>query len=196
MKTCKEEGCTDTVLAKEWCSKHYQRWLKYGDPLFIKIREPNLSDEELRIWLRSPPQSKRDPYTGCREWCGSLNSYGYGHLRYKGKMVLAHRLIWFFTYDYWPKDMLLHSCDNRKCINIKHLREGSTQDNMADMVKKGRQPKGEKNGNAKITEKQVIKIRKKYRTGRHTQKDLAEMFGVTRVSISYIINRKTWKHLD
>lgn len=32
-RTCSIDGCEDLVLAREWCSPHYQAWRKYGDPL-------------------------------------------------------------------------------------------------------------------------------------------------------------------
>ena len=187
-------------LRKGWCEKHYRRHKKYGNPLFTKIREyrkSGMSDKELRIWIRFPPQSKKDPNTGCREWQGLLNLQGYGVIGYDGKSVLVHRLAWALKYKSWPENMLLHSCDNSKCINIKHLREGSQQDNMNDMMNRNRHArlKGEDHGSAKLTEKQVIKIRKKYKTGRYTQKKLGEMYGITNANVSEICSKKSWKHI-
>jgi len=54
---------------------------------------------------------------------------------------------------------------------------------------------GERCGNARLERNDVIKIRKLYATGEHTQVELGEMFGVTHPTISNIINRKTWKHV-
>ena len=31
--TCSIEGCSNAVLARGWCSKHYSRWSKNGDPI-------------------------------------------------------------------------------------------------------------------------------------------------------------------
>jgi len=33
MATCQVEGCGNPVRARGWCSKHYQRWSRTGDPL-------------------------------------------------------------------------------------------------------------------------------------------------------------------
>ena len=55
--------------------------------------------------------------------------------------------------------------------------------------------KGIKNGRVKLSEDQVLEIRRLHKTGDYYQKDLAKMFGVTRALICYIINRKLWKHI-
>jgi len=54
---------------------------------------------------------------------------------------------------------------------------------------------GLKNGRSKLTEDQVLEIRRLYKTGDYYQKALAKMFDVTRVNIGRIINRKNWVHI-
>lgn len=29
---CQEKNCDSAVAAREWCWKHYRRWLRNGDP--------------------------------------------------------------------------------------------------------------------------------------------------------------------
>jgi len=36
---CSIEGCTNNSMARSWCEKHYDRWIKHGDPLTLKIAE-------------------------------------------------------------------------------------------------------------------------------------------------------------
>ena len=55
---------------------------------------------------------------------------------------------------------------------------------------------GEKNPNSKLTESQVQEIRKLYKTGSFTMIQLGEKFGMSRRSISAVINKERWKHLD
>jgi DNA-binding transcriptional regulator LsrR (DeoR family) len=55
---------------------------------------------------------------------------------------------------------------------------------------------GEKNPNSKLTESQVQEIRKLYKTGAFTMVQIAEKFGMSRRSISAVINKERWKHLD
>lgn len=99
--------------------------------------------------------------------------------------------------------MVCHKCDNRKCINPDHLFAGSYSDNAADMAAKGRARNGrvggggpgEKNGRAKIKERDVITIRENARNGK-TQKELAALFGLRQATISLIVTRKTWAHIQ
>jgi hypothetical protein len=55
---------------------------------------------------------------------------------------------------------------------------------------------GEKNPNSKLTESQVQEIRDLYKTGSFTMVQLAEKFGMSRRSISAVINKERWKYLQ
>ena len=55
---------------------------------------------------------------------------------------------------------------------------------------------GERNGRAKLTEKDVRAIRYAYKTGRISMPGLAIEFGVSEASIRNIIHYRTWKHID
>ena len=55
--------------------------------------------------------------------------------------------------------------------------------------------KGIKNGQAKLSEDQVLEIRKLYKTGEYSQRGLGKIFGVYRAAISKIVNRRNWKHI-
>ncbi len=57
------------------------------------------------------------------------------------------------------------------------------------------EPKSGENYKIKLTEKKVLNIRKRYSTGAYTQKELAVIYGVTRETLSSIINKRTWKHI-
>lgn len=75
----------------------------------------------------------------CIEYSGYKMPTGYGMRGYKGKVWLAHRAAWDEEVGPIPDGMnVLHSCDNRACVNIEHLFLGSHTDNMQDMVSKGR----------------------------------------------------------
>lgn len=88
---------------------------------------------------------------------------------------------------------MLHTCDNKRCVNPNHLYLGSQQDNMRDRFARGRAniAVGERHGFAKFTEAQVRYIR-------GSEKgvcELARKFGVWHGAISKIRLRKNWKHI-
>lgn len=82
---------------------------------------------------------KIDETTDCWEWQGPVNNIGYGMMRVDDKMKTVHRVSYEEHIGEIPPDMcVLHTCDNRKCVNPDHLWIGTHQDNMDDMIKKGR----------------------------------------------------------
>ena len=87
-----------------------------------------------------------------------------------------------------------HTCDNPSCVNPDHLFLGSAKLNSEDMVRKGRKEKGEDVGGAKLTEKDVIRIRALYKKGK-TQKYIAKLFSVTPDNVGAVVKGKTWKHV-
>lgn len=78
------------------------------------------------------------PETGCHEWTKSTSS-GYGRVWDGERLWYAHRLMWTVHRGAIPEGYdVLHSCDNPRCINLRHLWLGTQQDNMLDKVRKGR----------------------------------------------------------
>lgn len=81
--------------------------------------------------------SKRDPFSGCLVWHGSVNEWGYGRISVKGRKHLAHRLAWTIEHGSIPVGLhVCHRCDERRCINTDHLFLGSHAANMTDLRKK------------------------------------------------------------
>lgn len=77
--------------------------------------------------------------SGCAEWTASLNDTGYGRFYIGTESYHAHRISYYINFGTDPKEkMVCHNCDNPPCVNPKHLFLGTLQDNLRDMVNKGR----------------------------------------------------------
>lgn len=139
---------------------------------------------------------KPAPPDECWEWLGAKKASGYGVYKINYRQYRAHRLI----YEEWrrarlsSKDKICHSCDNPGCVNPFHLFRGSHDANMKDMVRKGRSPRGKRNGRAKLTARDVVNIRNDYRDGK-TIKEIAEEYPVTQNTIHKIVHELTWRHV-
>lgn len=109
---------------------------------------------------------------------------------------MAHRYIYAKKYGEIEKGkILMHSCDNPPCVNPYHLSVGTDRDNKDDMIRKGRQARGERSGFAKFTDKQVVEMRELFSQGIYKYKYFADKHNVTIITIRRIIKKYTWKHL-
>lgn len=129
----------------------------------------------------------------CLEWKGKRDKLGYGRFGISnGKSKEAHRVAYELFVGSIPIGMCVcHTCDNRACVNPRHLWLGTHKDNMLDKVEKGRNAKGETHGKSKITWRQVDEIRRKYSTGTSI-KELAKEFSMSTQNIRMIIKNKLW----
>lgn len=129
----------------------------------------------------------------CWNWTGYQTNNGYGrHYIGNQKKIVAHRFSYALQFGQIPDDSLVcHTCDNRLCVNPAHLFIGSQKDNMADMVSKERQSRGEGTYQSKLTDNDVLEIRQ----SPLRQFELARKYGVDKNTIRYIIRGETWKHL-
>jgi hypothetical protein len=144
---------------------------------------------EERFWSKTTVTSNPDK---CWEWQGCLYKNGYGRFGQQ----LAHRQAWKFFYKTAPTKLVLHKCDNRKCVNPEHLFEGTHAENVADMYAKGRNrnPKGESIGISKLTDS-TVRVIKQLLEGGKSHRSIALIYNVSANTIGEIAQGNTWKHV-
>lgn len=188
---------------------------------------PNLpiptTQEIQRFWKYVDKTPGQGPQGECWEWQGGRFKRGlnYGQFEYRGKPVTAHRLSYVICFNEPPGLLLVcHRCDNPPCVNPAHLFLGTNATNSSDMVAKGRQAAGLRNGKhthpeatkrgkehhqygkawnpgeqhhlAKLTDTIVLEIRA---TKGVSARSIAQRLGVSPSTIESVLNRKTWKHI-
>ena len=137
--------------------------------------------------------SKVEKTDGCWFWMAGLNRTGYGQFAAAGKNIRAHRYSYEFHKGLIPKDMLvMHSCDQRNCVNPDHLALGTDADNVHDAMQKNRHQKGESNGKCKLKESQVLEIL----SGDEPTDFFVEKFNISKEQVCKIRAGKQWKHLN
>lgn len=143
----------------------------------------------------------------CWPWTAARNPDGYGMLRVPlesggWRMAMAHKLALEFSGVKIPDGKFaLHTCDNPPCCNPKHLYVGDHEQNMRDMVARGRAshhgftgPLGEGRYNACLTNEIVRAARARARNG-ESPSAIARTVGVNVHTLWNAIRGRTWAHI-
>lgn len=161
---------------------------------------------------------RSDP-DACWLWPGDTR-VGYGVICRATRRHSTHRLAWELTNGPIPDGLVVcHSCDvrypisdttYRRCINPAHLWLGTSAENTADRHRKGRDATGNRNGShlhperiargerqgaARLSEADVLRIRDMYAQAGLSQTAIASRFGVHKGTVSHIVRRKNWRHI-
>lgn len=147
--------------------------------------------------------SKTEAQGDCMEWTGMRNRAGYGVVSIFGRKVIASRAVFELangTFHCWM--CVCHRCDNPPCVNPDHLFLGTHKDNIKDAQFKGRLKTnlilgrfGSDNGNARLTEEQVLEIRAIRAKHGTAYKELATLYSVAPQTIRQICLGERWKKL-
>lgn len=131
----------------------------------------------------------------CWNWTGYLNPNGYGDLKVKD-LRGAHRVSYALFVGKIPNGLIvMHSCDNKKCVNPAHLSVGTHSQNVSDGYARGlakpRDISGDKHPQAKINWDVVGTMRQLYADGMGP-KAIADKFGLKRSLVVDVLNRRNW----
>lgn len=134
----------------------------------------------------------------CIVWPFSTTGGGYPKLTIDKRDVAAHRLVCERTYGPPPAGMhAAHGpCGNTRCINKRHLSWKTPKENVGDdRLRDGTRTyaRGEINGHARLTERDVREIRQRWDTGESTRQQLATAFGVSLGHLNSILRGTFWK---
>lgn len=131
---------------------------------------------------------------GCWQWMGGKTEAGYGTVSWLGKKMYCHRLSLSFVCEVPDSLKVLHSCDNRGCVNPEHLFLGTDLDNMLDKVSKGRDRNSDGIHYAsKLNASQIEEVKDAIKNGEY-QRNIAYRYGVSQGTISNINRGFTHAH--
>ena len=205
-KLCEVEGCNAVVesnggrysarpfaLSTRYCRKHL-RWLEetgsLDAPKFAR------GSKEERFWRYVDKRGEDE----CWNWTADCSRGGYGSMwdNDNRKNCFAHR----YSYELHHGSIesghhVMHSCDNKRCVNPKHLSQGTPARNTNDAIDRGLRPAcaipvkfGEANPKSKLTLEQVKYIREHPEMG---HKQLGDMWGLSPNCIRGVRIGRTWR---
>lgn len=189
-RLCSIPDCDKPHLAKSFCAKHYQRFLKHGNIDASRARAENGAPQE---FYKNSLTYEGDE---CLIWPYSVVN-GYGSFLLDGRLQRVSRRVCEDANGPppTPKHEAAHSCGKGHlgCVTKRHLTWKTPKENSADRTLHGTHPRGENHYIAKLTEEQareIIALK-----GKATQASLASRFGVSFQLISQIQRGKTWAWL-
>lgn len=160
---------------------------KYGVPDYIHghhSRGKYIKEVASNFWEKT---DKKEVHV-CWNWKAFIRPDGYGTIQsslLKSKNFLAHRLSYLLHYGELPDGLLvLHKCDNRKCVNPNHLYLGTDADNERDMVIRDRM-KG-------VVKVKIVKKIAKMIEQEISNKAIAKELGVSIKLVSRIKRGSNW----
>lgn len=182
--------CEKPARTRGYCSAHYTRLRRHGDPLGGRTSpgDPLRFIKEIALNHTSKQ---------CLTWPFCKNRDGYGQLWIEGKLAIASRYVCELAHGAppTPEHQSAHSCGkgHEGCIAPGHLDWKTRAENMADTLEHGTRKRGESHVLAKLTE---VDVREILTMKGERQCKLAARFGVTPQTVSSIQSGKSWAWVE
>jgi len=181
---------------------HHTRWVKYGDPLAVKVI---IGDDKARIESYIDRSGGLD---ACHPWTAGKVPDGYGWVKVGKTSKLAHMAVWELENGPKPPEMDLdHECHNlavaegrcapgvcahRLCCNLRHIALKSRAEH--NNIAKPWQYTPWRLGNRKLTEAQVGEMRGLLAAGK-TVREMAERYDLSRAQVHRIKSGRAWPQI-
>lgn len=145
----------------------------------------------VRSWIA--PRGRRKV---AKIFTGRPDRHGYRRVNMHDKDRFIHQLVLEAFVGPRPKDHgVAHNngvpSDNR----LSNLRWSTHMDNQHDKKAHGTENIGSRHGMSRLTENDVIEIRRLWQSGHLLQRDIATLYNVQPNLVSRIVNRVLWTHI-
>lgn len=144
-------------------------------------------------------------YSNGRVWLPKLFRFsaiktrpsGYTQIRINRKFISLHRIV-LTLFDRPPKrgEQGRHLDGNPRHNWISNLKWGTPKQNAADKIRHGTTNEGERHGRAKLNEKHVRILRRRYKSG---ETDIiaryAARHGMCKTSVWNAVTNRSWQHI-
>lgn len=191
-RICSIENCGKQLYARGWCQIHYQRWYRGRD-----LAKGHASQGAHASFIKDIAL----PFDGddCLPWPYCRSSMGYAITDRRGHGTDSVPRILCIAVNGkppTPKHQAAHNCGkgHKGCVNPRHLRWATPQENQIDRIKHGTHNRGTRQGRSKLTEADVRAIRSM--AGEASHASIAAKFGVGESNIRSILKRINWGWLS
>ncbi len=145
-----------------------------------------------RFWSKVDRRGPDD----CWLWTEGSRKGGYGHFHDCSYVQYSAHRVAFAVTNGNTELKVCHTCNKPACCNPAHLYAGTQRKNVQQCHAEGRaaDQRGENNGYVKLTEDDVCEIRRLRNDG-WLQREIADIYGISRSHVSDICTGKLWKHV-
>ncbi|MFA8385423.1 MAG: hypothetical protein ACEPO2_07345 [Pelagibaca sp.] len=191
MTLCQVSGCDRDLYRKGYCAAHYGRLRRHGDPL--GGRQMN---GEATSWLAAHVEFSGSE---CLTWPFARSNGGRGKVKIHGREEGAHRAMCRLAHGNPESEELeaAHSCGkgHKGCVNPKHLRWATRQENVADKFVHGTTLRGDLSPGSKLTPDDVKNIRR-LAAQALPQSVIATQYEIHQSMVSKIASGSAWSWLQ